>query len=212
MEKHILAVFPHPDDETFSSGGFIASQTTIGVPVTYICTTYGEMGRNMGKNIHTNRETIRDIRKVELRNACDELGIGDIHYFGYRDKTVEFEDIEVIAERIKKIIEDIKPSLILTFYPGYAVHPDHDATGAATLLAVSKLSEEDRPTVYGVAFANDSYEKLGKPDVIKDVTAFSQIKLNAIKAHKSQTEAMIDAIGGPDLTDKWLAQEGFYLL
>lgn len=210
MERHILAIFPHPDDETFSSGGFISSQTSQGVPVTYICATYGEMGRNMGKNLHTNRETTKEIRKKELRDACDILGIEDIHYLDYRDKTLEFEDIEEVSARIKEIIEKVKPSLILTFYPGQAVHPDHDACGAAVIHAVSQIASEERPTVYAVAITKDREKLLGKPDVTLDVAAFSENKLNAIKAHASQTEAMLAAMGAPDLSKKWLSEEQFY--
>ncbi len=210
MERHILAVFPHPDDETFSSGGFISSQTSQGVPMTYICATYGEMGRNMGVSIHTTRETTKVIRKKELQDACEILGIETLHYLGYRDKTLEFEDIEEVSARIKEVIDQVKPSLILTFYPGYAVHPDHDACGAATIHAVSQMKPEERPTVYAVAISTDYEKVLGKPDVVLDVAAFSENKLEAIKAHASQTEAMLAAMGAPDLSKKWLSIEQFY--
>ena len=47
-ERHVLVIFPHPDDETFSSAGTIASYIDAGVPVTYACLTLGQMGRNLG--------------------------------------------------------------------------------------------------------------------------------------------------------------------
>ena len=46
---------------------------------------------------------------------------------GLRDKTVEFEPYEHIDGMIKSLIDDTNPSLIISFYPGYAVHPDHEA-------------------------------------------------------------------------------------
>ena len=49
MERHVLVVFPHPDDEAFAAGGTIRLLTDQGVPVTYACGTLGQMGRNMGK-------------------------------------------------------------------------------------------------------------------------------------------------------------------
>ena len=51
MERHVLVVFPHPDDEAFAAGGTIRLLTDQGVPVTYACGTLGQMGRNMGKNV-----------------------------------------------------------------------------------------------------------------------------------------------------------------
>lgn len=33
-ERHVLVIFPHPDDETFSSAGTLASYIQQGIPVT----------------------------------------------------------------------------------------------------------------------------------------------------------------------------------
>ncbi len=40
-ERHVLVIFPHPDDETFSSAGTLASYIQKGIPVTYACLTLG---------------------------------------------------------------------------------------------------------------------------------------------------------------------------
>lgn len=53
-ERHVLVIFPHPDDETFSSAGTLASYIQKGIPVTYACLTLGQMGRNLG-NPHLQR-------------------------------------------------------------------------------------------------------------------------------------------------------------
>ncbi len=42
-ERHVLVIFPHPDDETFSSAGTLASYIQKGIPVTYACLTLGQM-------------------------------------------------------------------------------------------------------------------------------------------------------------------------
>ncbi|MCL6626880.1 bacillithiol biosynthesis deacetylase BshB2 [Alicyclobacillus shizuokensis] len=191
MERHVLVVFPHPDDETFSSGGTIAMHTQAGTPVTYVCGTLGEMGRNMGKPFFATRESLPQVREQELREACQVLGIRDLRLLGLRDKTVEFEDREALAERIRDIILELKPSLIITHYPGFAVHPDHNALGAATVRAVEMLPKDQRPTVHCSAFSRDAREKLGDPDVINDVRAVFDIKMAAIRAHRSQSEAML---------------------
>ena len=41
-QRQILVVFPHPDDEAFSSAGTIRLYRNMGVPVTYACLTLGE--------------------------------------------------------------------------------------------------------------------------------------------------------------------------
>ncbi len=47
-ERHVLVIFPHPDDETFSSAGTPLASYIKGIPVTYACLTLGQMGRNLG--------------------------------------------------------------------------------------------------------------------------------------------------------------------
>ncbi|MCL6515890.1 bacillithiol biosynthesis deacetylase BshB2 [Alicyclobacillus sp.] len=191
MERHVLVVYPHPDDETFASGGTIALHTRAGTPVTYLCGTLGQMGRNMGKPFFANRETLPAVREKELRAACEALGIRDLRLMGLRDKTVEFEDQEELADRILAVMREIRPSLVITYYPGFAVHPDHNALGAATVRAVEKLPPEERPVVHCSAFARDTREKLGDPDVIIDISSVRDVKLAAIRAHRSQSEAMM---------------------
>lgn len=191
MEKHVLVAFPHPDDEAFGVAGSIIKYTDAGIPVTYACGTLGEMGRNMGKPFFANRETLRDIRKQELLNACEVMGIQDLRMMGLRDKTVEFENEEEVADKISAIIDEIKPSLIITFYPGFAVHPDHDAYGAAVINAAMRIPEAERPKIYCKAFSEGCEKILGKPDIVHDVMDVLERKLNAIRAHRSQTEGSV---------------------
>ena len=127
MERHVLVVFPHPDDEAYAAGGTIRLLTDQGVPVTYACGTLGQMGRNMGKNVFANRETIPHIRKKELKDACEAMGIKDLRMLGFHDKTLEFEDVDFVADKIEAIIQEVNPSRIITFYPEHGVHPDHNA-------------------------------------------------------------------------------------
>jgi len=191
MERHILVVLAHPDDEAFGVSGFIALNRAQGVPVTYACATLGEMGRNMGMPMIANRETMPLLRLEELKNACAAVDLEDLRLLGYRDKTVEFENREEIADRIGEIIKDTNPSLIITFDSKHAVHPDHNAIGAATLLAVSRMPEAERPTVYLKAFSRTCREEMGNPDVVIDVSSVLDKKLNALKAHASQTATII---------------------
>ncbi|MFA9556424.1 bacillithiol biosynthesis deacetylase BshB2 [Evansella sp. AB-rgal1] len=194
MERHVLVVFPHPDDEAFGVAGTILSHTENSTPVTYVCLTLGEMGRNMGRPLIANRETLPEIRKQELDKACDILGINDLRRFGMRDKTIEFTDQEALINRLLDVMEEINPSLVITFYPGYSVHPDHDATGAAVIQAVQRLPEKDRPTVHTIAFSQGCEAVIGAPDVIIDVTPYAEKKIAVMEAHESQTAGMIPTL------------------
>lgn len=211
-ERHVLVIFPHPDDETFATGGTIARYTRHGVPVTVVCGTLGEMGRNMGKPAFATRESLPEIRERELREACRVLGVKELRLLGLRDKTVEFEDREALADRLLAIIREVQPSLILTYYPGYAVHPDHDALAFAAVRAVEKLPAAERPRVNCVAIANDR-DKLGPPDFEVDVSDVMDIKIAAMRAHRSQSEAMLsrldEILRDPAQRSRWEQQRRY---
>ncbi|TYS46896.1 bacillithiol biosynthesis deacetylase BshB2 [Bacillus infantis] len=189
-ERHVLVIFPHPDDEAFGVSGTIASHVNGGTPVTYACLTLGQMGRNLGNPPFATRESLPLIRRKELKEAARVLGIQDLRMLGYRDKTIEFEDEKLLTDHLFSIVEEVNPSLVISFYPGYSVHPDHDATGAAVVRALERLPEQDRPKLHCVAFSNNCVDELGEADILNDVSAVVDQKLAAIKAHLSQTQLM----------------------
>lgn len=201
-KQHVLVVFPHPDDETFGCGGTIAQFAKSGVPVTYVCGTLGEMGRNMGRPIFATRESLARVREVELEEACQALGISHLIKLGLRDKTVEFQDLATLSDRIEGIIREVRPSLVLTHYPGYAVHPDHNALGEVTVRAISRLNSNERPTVYVHGFP---HIEIGSPDILNDISAVADMKLAATRAHRSQSESMLKLLESERVKDGALA-------
>lgn len=215
MERHVVVIFPHPDDEAFGAAGTIAEFRKQGVPVTYLCGTLGEMGRNMGNPVFATRESLPEIRKRELLKACASLDI-DLEMLGYRDKTLEFENKETIAQQLLTYLNKLQPSLVITHYPGFAVHPDHDAFGAAAIEAVSQMDKSVRPRVWALAITKNKEEKLGHPDVNKDVVNFFDDKLAAIKAHKSQAAGILNGLNDESndlaqIVKEKLISEQFYL-
>lgn len=194
QERHVLVIFPHPDDEAFGVSGTMASHIERGTLVTYACLTLGEQGRNLGNPPFATRETLPKIRKKELEKAAKSIGLTDLRMMGYRDKTLEFLPDEELTNLVYNLIEEIQPSLIISFYPGYSVHPDHEATGRAVVRAVRKFPEEKRPNLHCVAFSKNCEQELGPPDIIHDVSHVWEKKFGALKAHISQTAWLIHDI------------------
>lgn len=223
MEKthsHVVIVYPHPDDESFGASGVAKKFRSQNVPVTYLCGTLGEMGRNMGTPPFANRETLPEIRKKELADACRHLDI-DYQLLGYRDKTIEFEPLDEVATKVKETLENLdpKPSLVVTHYPGHGVHPDHNALAEATIEAVRRMKPEERPIVWAAAITNNFEEELGQPDVVITLGDDFEFKLQAILKHRSQAEGMLRKLESPAKEEeeyikglkKRLGQERFFL-
>jgi N-acetylglucosamine malate deacetylase 2 len=189
--KKIFAIYPHPDDETFGKAGALALHAREGADITLVCATLGQMGRRMGKPFFANRETLSKIREKELREACDTIGIKDVRLWRMQDKTLQFEDPEELATRVESVLKDVRPELVYTYYPKYGVHPDHDALAEATIQAIARLPKDERPVVYGSAFSRNCEEVIGGADIIIDVSEVLDVKLAALRAHRSQSEFII---------------------
>jgi N-acetylglucosamine malate deacetylase 2 len=216
QERQILVVFPHPDDEAFGVSGTLAQYAQAGVPITYACLTLGEMGRNLGNPPFATRESLPEIRKKELQASCEAIGIQDLRMMGLRDKTVEFEDDEKMVQMMTKLIDELNPSLVVTFYPNYAVHPDHEATCKAVVRAIRRMPEAARPRLYCVAFANNTLAELGEPQIINDIRDVRDAKWGSMHAHASQTGWMLQEeekrrAEGDTEESNWLTEESIYI-
>lgn len=199
-ERHVLLVFGHPDDETFGSGGTIAMYAQGGVPMTCVTLTLGEMGRNMGRPPITTRQSLRQTRERELREALDVLGVGDLWMVGVWDKTSEFRSVEAMADIVGQALEKTGATRILTSHPVYGGHPDHCTAGRAALLAASRLPAGRRPTVQcGVG---PWRERLGIEPQSIDISPVANVKLDAIRAHRSQSEGMLRRIEQDPMSDE----------
>lgn len=190
-KRRLLAVFAHPDDETFICGGTLARYAGEGVEITLVSATRGEMGRRMGNPPYLNRESMPAVREAELRQACDVLGIRDLRFFDIRDKTVEFEDADKLASKIADLLNELSPEVVLTFHETLGGHPDHCAIGKATTEAYKRSGL--RGGLYFITFGNamEQPERFGhrKEDVVKvDVSEQREQKLAAFRAHRCQTE------------------------
>lgn len=189
--KKLLAVFAHPDDESFICGGTLAKYASEGVDITLVSATRGEMGRRMGNPPYLNRESMAAAREMELRQACESLGIRQLLFLDIRDKTVEFADEDSLTARIAAHINEVDPDVVLTFHERLGGHPDHCAIGKATTTAFQRIGH--RGALYFITFgdAMERPERYGysrKDVIIIDVHVHLEAKLAAFRAHRCQTE------------------------
>ena len=142
--KVLLAVFAHPDDETFGPGGTLARYAAEGVDVHYACATRGEVG-TVDAELMQGFATIGDLRWHELESAVTILGLTGLHWLGYRDSgmpgtednrhpdALVQADHTALVGKIVAVIRALRPQVVITFDPcgGYG-HPDHVSVHYAT--------------------------------------------------------------------------------
>ena len=153
QNKTLLAVFAHPDDEAFGTGGMLAHYAAAGVHVALVCATRGEVGEISDPTLAT-PETLGDVRETELRCAAETLGIREVVFLGYRDSgmagTPENDDPRAyinaptgeVVSRLVGVIRRLRPDVVVTFEPNGAYgHPDHIAIHRHTLAAFQAAAD-----------------------------------------------------------------------
>ena len=153
MDKHLLLVHAHPDDESIGQGATMARYVAAGIGVTLVTCTGGEMGevlvREMEHMAADKDDTLADQRRIELDNAMKALGVTDYRYLGgfkrYRDSGMKWHadghavpsdvvhenafwnaDLTEAANHLVEVIREVRPQVLVTYdeFGGYG-HPDH---------------------------------------------------------------------------------------
>ena len=196
--ERALVVISHPDDGEFGAGPTIAHLTEAGVRVDYVVTTDGSKGT---EDANVTPEELAAVRVREQRAAADLLGVSDIVHLGYPDGylTPSLELRRDITRQIRRF----RPDLVITQNPQrrldhnpYIGHPDHLATGEATLAAVypaardhlnfPELWTEERLEPWKVRQV--LLTGVEEPNLWLDVAGTFELGLRSILAHESQVD------------------------
>ena len=137
--KRMLVVFPHPDDESFATGGTIAKYAKNGWMIHLLCITRGQKGSS---EQYPSGEKLGMIRSQELENAASILGISHVQMYDFIDgklKTIARGELE---DRIFKDMTRIVPDIVITYEPGgISNHPDHIRLTNAVTYAFQKYAK-----------------------------------------------------------------------
>ncbi len=133
----LLAVFPHPDDETLGLGSTLARYAAQGVETYLVCATRGERGWFDSEGPDPGFEGVARIREAELRCAAEQLNLHEVSFLDYIDGDVDQAAPGSIIAQIATHLRRIRPQVVVTFAPDGAYgHPDHIALSQFTSAAL----------------------------------------------------------------------------
>jgi N-acetylglucosamine malate deacetylase 2 len=195
----LLALFAHPDDETYRCGGTLALLVRRGVHVQVVTATRGEAG-SCGDPPLCQAKELGAVREAELRCACQALGIAPPLVWDYIDGALNAVNDEQAIDGLLAQIRALRPDTLLTWPPhGLSGHPDHQAVSRWATAALHRAAEEgiDYPTaLYYLAVPRSVADTLGLkqlhalPDeevaLAIDVMPVWEYKMAAIRCHRSQ--------------------------
>ncbi len=157
--KTILAIFPHPDDETVVAEVLI-KYVRLGYKVQLIIATDGKDGTRVTKI--PAGDTLGNLRKEESRCACKIMGIPDPVFLGVERLDTKigvgkyFKEHKKLLDTLKVLLPVIKPDIIITFGPdGDTHHSEHIVTGATVTELLLQEGWVEKYPLYYVAWTKE---------------------------------------------------------
>ncbi|HXV97427.1 MAG TPA: PIG-L family deacetylase, partial [Anaerolineae bacterium] len=139
----LVAVFAHPDDEAFGTGGTLSKYAHEGVDVHLIIATLGEAGRMADPTVSLT-QPLDVIREQELRCACVSYGVENLHLLGYMDGQTTIASQSAAVYKIVRLLRQLKPQVVVSFGPeGVYGHYDHLAVHRWATAAVQLAGEAE---------------------------------------------------------------------
>ncbi len=229
----ILAVWAHPDDESWCMGGLLAQASINGQRTVCVTASSGEAGITSNE-LEWPQARLGSIRKEELGESLQILGVTEHKWLDCKDGEMADMDSTDCVARLKQIIEEVRPDSVFTFGPdGLTGHPDHIAIRDWTMSALAKSSSHAK--IYSVVELDEHFqspvfkrtnEKFNmlynnkNPVLIKKDEANILYTLNddtkgkkfrALRAHSSQLERLMKDKDGYDYILSLCEYEAFVL-
>ncbi len=194
----VLSIHAHPDDQEFTVAGTLAKWARAGTEVITVCLTLGEAGSNRSTPPDMTQDRLAVIREEEQRAACRVLGISDLVFLGYTDGMLE--PSLALRRDVTRLIRRYRPDAVVCgdptvrFYGNqYLNHPDHRVAADVALDAVFPSAETRFifPELLGEGLDPHHVPRVflhgsDRPDTFIDIADTLEVKLEALRAHKSQ--------------------------
>jgi LmbE family N-acetylglucosaminyl deacetylase len=220
-DKTVLVVTPHPDDDTFTSGGLLSLLVAGGNNVQILIYTTDNAGSN---DPDMTKEKLAEIRRQEEEDACQVLGIPKDHitWLGYDDGMLEYVDRRELTKQVVREIRRHRPDAVLSIDPGAPYeqwHKSDHRSGAQITVDAMRASawrlyfpelEREGLKHHKVPVAFLFYSN--QPNYTVDVTDVMQKKAEAAAAHTSQFGAMLKAYDPNNLAERRASLAKFLLV
>jgi LmbE family N-acetylglucosaminyl deacetylase len=217
-DRTALVVAAHPDDGDFGSAGYVAQLAGDGWQITFLVCTNGAKGT---EDREMSRERLIALRRDEQREACRRMGVETVLFLDNEDGELTYD--RAFLESIVRAIRTVRPHTVLTHDPtdviirdSFINHPDHRATGTATLDAVYPTARDhlNFPEHLEEGLEPHKVRRLllwgtNHPNFDVDITGVVDTKIHALTAHVTQFGNREDFVTFS--RDRWKDESGRYM-
>ena len=187
INKKVLIIAAHPDDEVLGCGGTAARLVKEGHDVYTAILGEGITSRDDTRQPEKRAEEFARL-KAQSWDANEILGIKELFLFDFPDNrfdTVPLLDIVKVIEKVKKNVE---PGIIFTHFEN-DLNIDHRLTYRAVMTASRPLPGETVKEIYSFEVLSSTewcFPLSFSPDCFFDITAAIDIKTAALEKYQSE--------------------------
>jgi LmbE family N-acetylglucosaminyl deacetylase len=199
--QRLLVISPHADDETYGCAGTIARVKSLGGEVYVVLVSvadlvhYGLDGTGQNKKLVDHRT-----RLEEFESVMKLLGVDDWEVL-FTDEATHLALDVVPRKKIVRLLESdgrlsidkVEPTMVMI--PASSYNQDHEALYRACVTATRPGAEGEKYTVpFVLAYDNTSLfwvpeQARFHATVYIDISAFLDVKIDALRLHASQVRA-----------------------
>jgi LmbE family N-acetylglucosaminyl deacetylase len=182
MNKTVLVVAAHTDDEALGCGGTIARHVVEGDIVYAVFIADGVSSRANSDQLNHAR------RNVAAENARGILGIRKNFYFGFPDNCLDSIPLIEIIRPLEEIILKLQPHFIYTHHHG-DLNIDHRVTHQAVLTACRPMPSSSIQAIFAfevmssTEWMTPTFEPF-VPNHFVVISDYLNIKIDALRAYK----------------------------
>lgn len=187
MNKKILIVAAHPDDEVLGCFGTVAKLITQGYEAYTLILGEGKTSRDERRIVENKTDEIM-ILNSEIQKANDVIGIKKVFVESFADNRFDSVDLLDIVKVISKVKEEIQPSIIFTHFEN-DLNIDHSITYKAVLTATRPMEGESVKEIYSFEVLSSTewnYPLSFSPDIFFDISETIDLKTQAMIAYNSE--------------------------
>lgn len=187
MNKRILIVAAHPDDEVLGCFGTAARLIKEGYEAYTLILGEGKTSRDEERIVKNKQDEI-EILNTEIKKANDIIGIKKVFVESFPDNRFDSVDLLDIIKAISKVKDEIRPEIIFTHYE-HDLNIDHQLTYKAVITATRPMIDECVKEIYSFEVLSSTewnYPLSFSPDTFFDISDTLNLKIEAMKEYSSE--------------------------